>query len=368
MTSKIVISGYYGFQNVGDEGVLYSMIRTLRAEHPDLSITVLSKDPEKTAEAYGVKAANRWKLREIVRAVKECDLFISGGGSLLQDVTGPRSILYYLGVVYLAKLLRKKLFFYAQGVGPVTGALGKWLIKKVVNGVDLVTVRDEASRDLLLQLGVQKPRIIVTADPVLGLYAREMDRGPGIKVLANNGVPLGEGAPPLVGISVRSWRNYQGYKKVLAALGDYLARKGYQVVFFPFHFPADVACCREVAKLMEAPSTVIRDRMDVVEMLGALGELHLLVGMRLHALIMAFVMGVPLVGISYDPKVDSFLKDAGLPLAGRVETLDFGVLEKEVDKVLWDREGIKGRMEEAAAEMRSRARETGRLAVELLKR
>lgn len=367
MASKIVISGYYGFHNVGDEGVLYSMVRTLKAERSDLLITVLSNDPGKTAEAYGVEAVNRWRLGEVFRAVRGCDLLISGGGSLLQDATGPKSILYYLGIVYLAKLWKKKVFFYGQGVGPVTGGLGKLLINKVVNQVDLVTVRDDASRELLLKLGVQRPGILVTADAVLGLYSREMDRRSGKEVLTNNGVAWGDGEPPLAGISVRSWRNYQGYKKVLASLGDYLVQKGYRVVFFPFHFPGDVACCREVAKLMEAPSIVIRDRLDVGEMLGALGELHLLVGMRLHSLIMSFVMGVPLVGISYDPKVDSFLKDVGLPLAGRVETLDFGVLVEEVEGVLSQREEIIGQMEETAAEMRSRARETGHLALELLK-
>lgn len=366
MGNRIVISGYYGFNNVGDEAVLFSMLRTLRSQKPDLKITVLSQEPEKTARTYGVQAVNRWNLKEIWQALRQCDLLISGGGSLLQDVTSSRSVMYYLGIVQLAKLMGKKVFFYAQGVGPISRRLSQEAIKRVVNKVDLITVRDEESKKLLLELGVTKPEILVKADAVMGLYAKEMDRQQGIKYLEKNDVQLGEGAPPIIGISVREWHQFQGYKKALAAVGDQLVQKGYQVVFLPFHFPDDIAPSREIAKMMEEPAVVIRDELGVVEMLGCLSAMHLLIGMRLHSLIMASVMGVPILGISYDPKVDAFMKSVGQPVVGRVETLDAGVLAEEVKKILVSREETLAGLTEAVGALRVEARDTGRLALELL--
>ncbi|NLC77638.1 MAG: polysaccharide pyruvyl transferase CsaB [Clostridia bacterium] len=367
MENRIVISGYYGFNNVGDEAVLYSMLRTLRAQQPDLKVTVLSGDPEKTARNYGVQAVNRWNIKEVWQALRECRLLISGGGSLLQDVTSSRNVLYYLGIVQLAKMMGKKVMFYAQGVGPVSRRLSQEAIRRVVNQVDLITVRDEASKALLLQLGVTKPEILIKADPVLGLYAKEMDRNQGLKYLEKNGVQPAEGAPPVIGISVRDWHQYQGYKKALAKVGDRLVKEGYQLVFLPFHFPDDIAPSREIVNLMEEPATVIRDQLGVVEMLGCLSPMHLLIGMRLHSLIMAAVMGVPVIGISYDPKVEAFLKSIGQPLAGRVETLDAEVLAGEVRRVLAKREEAVADLNEAVAALRVEARDTGRLALELLK-
>lgn len=368
MESKIVIVGYYGFNNIGDEAVLYSMLRTLRSLQGDLKITVLSNEPEKTAKNYGVQAVNRWKFKEVWKTIRQGDLIILGGGSLLQDVTSLKSPLYYLGIVFLAKLLRKKVFFYNQGIGPITRGFSKKATKQIVNKVDLITVRDVASKELLYELGVTEPEILVKADSVLGLYAQEMDKKQGLKYLEKNEIELDDEEAPIIGISVRDWGDYQGYKKALAAVGDELVKKGYQVVFLPFHFPDDIVPSREIVNLMKESATVIRDQLGVVEMLGVLSPLHLLIGMRLHALIMASVMEVPVVGISYDPKVDAFMKLLGQPLAGRVETLDGESLMKEIQRVLLEREEVMESLQEGLAGMRVEARDTARLALELIKK
>ncbi|MFA5535728.1 MAG: polysaccharide pyruvyl transferase CsaB [Bacillota bacterium] len=365
MDSKLVIVGYYGFNNIGDEAVLYSMLRTLRSMRGDLKITVLSNEPEKTSKVYGVQAANRFRLKEVVKTISQGSLIILGGGSLFQDITSQKSLFYYSGIVLLAKLLRKKVFFYNQGVGPVTRNLSKRLLKWVFNKVDLITVRDAASKELLLEIGVAEPEILVKADAVLGIYAQEMERKQGLRYLEKNGLVLGEKDSPVIGISVRDWRDYQGYKKALAFVGDELVKKGYQVVFLPFHFPDDIAPSREIANLMKEQATVIRDQLGVVEMLGALSGLQLLIGMRLHSLIMASVMEIPVVGISYDPKVDAFMKLLGQPLAGRVETLDGELLMKEVWHILLKRDEVLEGLRESLSGMRMEARDTARLALEV---
>ena len=163
---KIVISGYYGFNNLGDEAVLAGIISLLKKKNKELKITVLSAAPQKTAEKFGVQAVSRTSLIQILAALAEADLFISGGGSLLQDVTGNFSVPYYLGLAWLAKLQGTKTVYYAQGAGPLQQKWSQLLTALSLNRFQLLGVRDQASKNLLKEIGVKKD-IQLTVDPVL---------------------------------------------------------------------------------------------------------------------------------------------------------------------------------------------------------
>ena len=107
---NILISGYYGFDNIGDESILRTLVSSLREHIPDCSLTVLSHNPTSTREKYGVEAVDRMSPMAILRAVKKCDMLISGGGSLLQDVTSSKSLHYYLSIIRCAEFFHKKVF------------------------------------------------------------------------------------------------------------------------------------------------------------------------------------------------------------------------------------------------------------------
>jgi len=364
MSKKVAISGYYGFQNIGDEAILYSMIQAFDAVG-GIEPVALSNNPDYTRKQYNIEAADRWKLLTLIKSLRECDQLVSGGGSLLQDVTGPRSLIYYLGVVYLAKLLGKKVMFYAQGIGPINNPRGKWLMKWLANKADLITVRDEASKKLLGQLGVNKPEIRETVDAVLGIDRQKVNVQPGENVLAEMGIFKDEA--PIIGISLREWQNSDSYKKVVAKTCDNLIEMGYRVIFIPFHFPSDIAPGRDTIKLMKhgEKAILMKNQVDVEAMLGLLGSLHMVIGMRLHSLIMAAVMGVPIVGISYDPKVDSFMKQAYQPVAGRAETITEDQLWDTVRVALETRETNLPEYLQIIDEKREQALETARWAKEL---
>ena len=337
MSKKIAISGYYGFQNIGDEAILYSMLQAFDAVGGIESV-VFSDNPEHTYKQYGVEAVDRWSFLTLIKTLRKCEQLVSGGGSLLQDVTGPKSLLYYLGVIFLARLLGKKIMLYAQGIGPINTSQGKSLMKWLVNKADLVTVRDEASKKLLEELGINRPEIKETVDAVLGIDKRKINSQLGEKVLAEMGVSIDEA--PLIGISLREWQNPDNYKKVAAKTCDNLIEMGYRVMFIPFHFPCDIAPGRDTIKFMKhgEKAILMKNQVNVEEMLGILGSLQMMIGMRLHSLIMAAVMGVPIVGITYDPKVDSFMKQACQPLAGRAETITDDELWNTVKTALENRE------------------------------
>ncbi|MEL7564780.1 MAG: polysaccharide pyruvyl transferase CsaB [Dehalobacterium sp.] len=355
---KVVLSGYYGFNNIGDEAVLASIIQSLQKEIPDVIITVLSNEPVKTEKQYGVKSVNRWRLEQIITVLRDCDLFISGGGSLLQDVTGKKSILYYLALIYLARMWKKPVMIYAQGIGPVMRPWARKLMGRVLNKVDLITVRDEASRDDLTAVGVSHPPLVVTVDPVMGW---EEPQG---KMLPEGLQNLNWDEEKFIGISLRHWPGLNTAE--LADLCDHLVRQKLNVIFLPFHFPGDISVCRDVAKLMKEESYLVKDNLSPAEMMNVVGKMHLVIGMRLHALIMAGAQGVPFVSISYDPKVERYAKLMDQITACSVETMSCSDLRMSVEQILSDYSLIKENLQKKAEACRIKAQETAKLAGKLI--
>ncbi|WP_031514076.1 polysaccharide pyruvyl transferase CsaB [Desulfofalx alkaliphila] len=362
--AKVVLSGYYGFDNIGDEAILLSIIQALKEREPDIDITVLSHNPRRTGDLYGVKAVNRWRFKEVSAALKECDLLISGGGSLLQDVTGIKSLIYYLGVVWLAQRYGKPVFFYAQGIGPVNSWLGRRLMKLVVNRVQAVTVRDEQSLDDLRHMGVAQPAMTITADPVLGLKVTEEHIKSGREILKGLGLDLSK---PILGVSVRHWPgSVKPLQTELARCCDYYVHKGWQVLFLPLHFPGDVEPSQRVIDLMYRKHFILQRNHTVGEFMGIIAACDMLVGMRLHSLIMAAIVGVPVVGLSYDPKIDRFLEQLDITPACHVNDQNCCVMG-ELQMIEEDLENERQRIKERADLLRDRALHTAELALKLLR-
>lgn len=307
MSKRIVISGYYGFDNQGDEAVLQSIIQALRNVEPDVEIMVLSANPKQTAAKYGVLAKGRWKLPKVLAALYWGDMLISGGGSLLQDVTSQKTIPYYLGVVGLARALRKPVAFYAQGVGPIDQSVGRYLTRLIGNRVQLITVRDEDSCQLLKEIGVNRPPMEVTVDPVVCLQPTppKTKEYKDILELKEN-AQLSE--RPIIGIAPRSWQNLEGFKDALVETARRLQQeKGAEILFIPMHIPHDLELCKELAAQLEGVHIISGEYLPA-ELLSIYQQLDFLIGIRLHALIFAAAVHVPHLGITYDPKIDGFLK------------------------------------------------------------
>lgn len=309
--ARVVLSGYYGFGNLGDEAILYSMVQSLKTLAPNLEILVLSHDPVGTERSLSVEAVDRWKLLEVARALRRADLLISGGGSLFQDVTSPQSLLYYLGILELARILGRPRMVYAQGLGPLKRSWARYITAKVLNHVQLITLRDSHSHALLRELGVLRPEVKVTADPVLGLEVGAFNREVGQEKLLRLGLKVG--VKPLAGFSLRYWSFPESTLKALAQAADYLVDQGFEVLFLPFHFPRDVEACWQVQRLMERPATVVKEKLTLEDVVGIISSLDFLVGMRLHALILGAVLEVPFIGLSYDPKVEAFCRQVEGP-------------------------------------------------------
>jgi len=162
-SKKIIISGYYGLKNFGDEAILQTLIDRLNSAYDKPEITVISKNPEYIKQTYKADSVYSFNFSEISRKMSGSDIFISGGGSLLQDVTSLMSLFYYLALILLAQIFKTRVYIFAQGIGPINNPFGRFLTGIILKNASLITVRDQNSSDFLSKLGVKS---IQTTDPV----------------------------------------------------------------------------------------------------------------------------------------------------------------------------------------------------------
>jgi len=322
---QVVISGYYGFDNTGDEAVLFSIIQALRrtCKQNLPEIMVLSNQPQKTSERYGVKAINRWDIKLIYKTIKKCDLLISGGGSLLQDVTSNKTILYYLLIIKIAQICKKEVVFYAQGFGPVNKKHNQFLVKKVLNKINHIFVRDIASKQGLKNIGVTRPSIVVTADPVIGMETNQT-----LPLAVKNLIDTNKDKLR-VGIYLRSWGNDKKLIDKMEILSKLLAKECLEIFFIPMQHPEDIDFLKDIS-LEGMRGHPITNQLEVEEVFALTGKMDLVIGMRLHALIMATAQGVPVVALSYDPKVDAFMSSIQNDYCFDVEKFTPQQVEKSV--------------------------------------
>ncbi len=311
---RILLGGYFGFGNVGDEAILCATVQGLRARLDDIEICVLSAGPAETAQAYNVEAADRWRLRDVWREMRRADLFVLGSGSLIQDVTSRLSPAYYLGLLSLARLSGTPYVAHAQGVGPLrSGPYRRWT-RRALRRARSVTARDAISARTLREIGVAHPQVQVVADPAFCLAPEHAALADALLEVADLGRER-----PLLGAALRPFHGSERTPQVVAEALLQLAReRGGAVAVLPFLRPGDLEPASEVyARLAEAgcPAKVVgADPTSPAAWAALIARLDLLVGMRLHALIFAVAQQTPAVALSYDPKVDAIAADASMPM------------------------------------------------------
>ncbi|SHH20241.1 polysaccharide pyruvyl transferase CsaB [Anaerosphaera aminiphila DSM 21120] len=304
---KILVSGYYGYNNIGDEAILKGLVDGISSKC-DADIVVLSKNPDWTSFKYNVKSVNRSNIFEIIKEVRDCDMILSGGGSLLQDVTSKKSILYYLAILRLGLLYKKKTFIYSQGIGPITLKRNRYLTKKILNKVDFINVRDSQSARELNELGVNR-EVLVTTDTVFGINKPSKDEG---KLILEG---LGVKEEKLnIAFTIMNWKNYgsRTIEEIKKSIEILLGREDVNVILIPFFYHLDLEVERKIYNsLREKYENIylVEEYLHVESYLSLVGNIDIMVSMRLHGLVFGTLMGAYPIGISYDPKIDGFMKE-----------------------------------------------------------
>lgn len=356
MSKRIVISGYYGYGNTGDEAVLAGILATFKQIGLDVQVTVLSADPERTmVEHPGVESVHRYHIGSLIRVIRKADLVISGGGSLLQDVTSTRSIRYYLFILQLAQFLKKKTAIYAQGIGPLYNSKIRAAVARTLNKTDLISVRDVNSKTLLESIGVNRVPIHIAADPS---FVVEADIDTADKILTESGL----NAKELIGVSLRPWPKPDTWLE-RAAEGIRQASKELDAnfVFIPMQESEDTDICASVGI-----GTVIHGAGGVRAVKGIISRCSLVVGMRLHSLIFAASENVPFVPIVYDPKVSAFASMAEQTDGVNVESLNADAVRDAIKSAWEQRATLAERLTNHVSILKRPALETGELVKKLI--
>ena len=309
---EVLISGYYGFGNIGDDSLLACILESLWAEDPDLTVTVLAKNPRAMRERFAVRCINRINLPAIAREIRHASLLISGGGSLLQDNTSTKSLIYYLSIIKMAKRRHLPVMLYANGIGPLYRPENRVRAAEVLRQIDRITLRDPDSVDELVSMGVAvDDRVTLTADPAFTLTPAPEARLD--YILAKTAY---DPARRYYALSLREWHmlgaadgmlDRAAFEKEIRRTVTMIHEKtGLLPIFIPMQTDLDEPICRRL--LADAPAgSFMLAHLTAPELCALLGRLELAVGMRLHLMIYATHMHVPALGISYDPKVDAFL-------------------------------------------------------------
>ena len=303
-----IICGAYGHGNAGDDAILKSIIQSVQELDGTMPITVLAKNTQSIKKRYRVNSIYTFNLPKMFSAMRKSVLYINGGGTLIQNATSWRSLWYYLFTLRLAKFLGNKVDMYGCGIGPVTGKKNIRLVKKVLeHSVDTITLREPDSMEELESFGVQRPEILLCSDPALVLAApSELDVD---AYLTKHGLdPQGK----YICLMLRTWYGFDSKTQALAACADWAYRElGLTPVFLSLNIFHDTVAAQRVAQHMKAPYHILDDWAEPELLVGLLGKMDVVVSMRLHGLIFSSLSGAPLVGVSYDPKIESFLRYLG---------------------------------------------------------
>lgn len=341
--------------NLGDCAILQAMATAFARLAPGLRLTVVSRDPGRVARLHGAAAVAPGPrgFLALCRAIRASSLVIVGGGGLFQDDDSLVKMPYWASRVLLARLLGRRVVGYALGVGPLAAPTSRLTARLAFALMDRVTVRDPLARQVAQAL-TRRP-VEVLPDPAIGL-------APAPAVLARRqlavaGVPLD--GRPLVGVALRRWfppRPRLVPHRLARRLGapdpqagpegelllDLLARTldglvaahGAFIVFLPSYrvaHEADDTLCQGVLARMRRPQGAVL-RLDEPALYQACcGELAVLMGGRMHPMILAAAMGTPVVGLAYNPKFHGLMAlldqpEACLDVAGLVQGADPGPL------------------------------------------
>ena len=327
----VVICGAYGKGNSGDNAILNAIVEQLHHIDPDLPITALSRDPMETKLCAGIDAVYTFSVFKIGRLLRRTKLYISGGGTLMQDATSTRSLLYYLFSIRQAHRRGCKVMLYGCGIGPISKERNQKRTAKVLNRyVNTISVRDRYSIDTLEQLGVTEPEIHLNADPALLIDPPDTDELR--SYLRRSGLVEGKS---YVMIALRPWDGFTEKIGAFAAAAEYLHREyGLIPLLYAMEPARDEAAVKAVAEKIHCPHLVLSAGTNGAEILALVRRMSLVISMRLHTLIFASGQGVPVVGIVYDPKVSGFLDYLGQDLYLPLQEVNLGALADLIDAAM----------------------------------
>lgn len=359
-----VISGYYGSNNHGDDILLKAIMGDLRRINPDIRIRVISKRPKETKRIYDVEAIQRFNFPRIISSLRKTNLLIMGGGSLIQDLTSTKSLIYYVFVMNMAAKARAKVMLYANGIGPLKLEKNQRRAAAALEKVEKITLRDRQSKIALEELGLESENIIVTADAAFGFTNTRPDAGDAILDR------IGLVSRRYFCVSIRGWKTLkEDFTTEMAVFCDYMGEKhGLSPLFIPMQPSNDAEISTQVMELAKRQSYYLQEDFSIEEILSVVAGAQFLVGMRLHSIIYGANTATPVIGLAYDPKVSAMFSELnqkyyiGLDEVSANRLIDFS------EEILAHRDEIATQLRHVTAPMIEKAKSNAQIAYDIINR
>ncbi|MBE6602526.1 MAG: glycosyltransferase [Ruminococcaceae bacterium] len=350
---RIMVGGYFGCKNLGDDAILQGFLHGLQQIHPNLAVTALSGNPHYDRKRTGIRTIHRKNPFSVAWNLRRTDLFILGGGSLLQNRTGKASLSYYLWLLRTARILGCRTALFASGIGPIFGSRAKRAVVRALCRCDRIGLRDGDSVRLLQSLGIPKELLFQGADAAFLLPPPPSSRT--AFLLRELGIAPSVG---FLGVVLHGNGNARELRcHVLDAVRMLCLRHHLAPLFLVFDELHDTHCSQKAAHDCREPSascTVLRTPSDAVALLSAC---RAVISMRLHGMILSCLAGTPALGIGSDPedrKLSAFAKEAAvryLPPNGLYAPLIVAAAEPLLNESAADRQ----RRTDARSEMQKKA-------------
>lgn len=352
----VLVFGYIGFNNSGDDAIFDIFSKLFLKKYSKSKITVLSNSSSKLSSNDKIKHVYCFNIFKIIGAIRKNQVVIANGGSLLQDTTSSRSLYYYLGIIYLAKLFNKKVVMLANGLGPINKKFNRKLVKNIVDKADLITFRDSESYELAKEIGIESPEIKITADMVFN-YKDMKKLEVCSDIFAKESVPTDK---KLIGLVIRPWGNSDKYITDIAKLCDKLIDGlNVNILFIPMQKTKrinDMLTNQEIISKMSNKAYVLSDTYNYEEISSIIRNMEIIISMRLHSVIYALINNIPVYGLAYQPKVKSYLEEVGLPVDSDLNNLDIDKIYKESIKLIENKEVIAKNIEQKIIQLKDKAK------------
>ncbi|HTR21212.1 MAG TPA: polysaccharide pyruvyl transferase family protein [Gemmatimonadales bacterium] len=405
-----------GWGNLGDEAIQQSAVAAFRTVWPDSRIRAFTMNPAATAANHGIAAEpitgvshrynyirfddvpaalralasavdrvqRPWTLHRLLRHIEtgvrivvmearsvarawrwlaDAGLFVAAGGGQLDDSWGgawghPYALARW---AWLARRRRVPFVMLSVGFGQAASWLSRAFLRYAVNRSHYCSLREEASRELVRDLGVRVPLSVV---PDLAFALRK----------APGDLPA---APPLrIGLSPMAFRHYrwpdadtrryQGFVDLWVGLVKDRVARGDRVHLYTTN-PMDEAVVDDIWSRLD-PLVLAGCRREhlstVQELLSLYARVHLVVGTRLHAVLLALVAERPPVALSYERKVRTLMRDARLlPYCIDLEGAAVDQVSAAIDAVAEHRDQLQSAVARVVADWRGQVeRQNGLLA------
>lgn len=295
MTKQVCISGYYGFDNYGDETILKILVENIKKYRSDISINVFSSNPKKTSTDLNVESTYTFDIQKVIKKICKSDCLVSGGGSLLQDVTSKKSLLYYLFIIFLARIFQKKVIIFAQGIGPIKDTLLAKITAILLKKIEYITIRDEKSLELLKSWGISA---VLCDDPVWNIKLKTGEKY------------------KKIGIQLRecSCLTDKFLLKLANEINKYYSDREIKVLSLQNSY--DLKICEHFKAILIELNPTLKAEVIVNVSNDAITEeiasLDTLIAMRYHACLVGIKAGVKVFPLSYDSKVETLAKEFNL--------------------------------------------------------